>query len=152
MVATTSSSRFGTPSQEKFHSLAPSYTRDADGILLFYDITSRDSFAALERVWIEKITEPRVDNPQLVVLLVGTKIDQFALRAVPAKDVADFVARHRLQGYAEVTSLRHSTIYNVTDSLAASIYAVKNRAKLSGAPPRTNIRTSQTQRTRCCGN
>ncbi len=35
--------------QERFHALGPIYYRDANGALLVYDITDRDSFA---KVWL----------------------------------------------------------------------------------------------------
>lgn len=41
-----------TAGQERFHALGPIYYRDAQGALLVYDITDRDSFTKV-RVWVK---------------------------------------------------------------------------------------------------
>jgi len=40
--------------QERFHALAPLYYRDAEGIMLVYDITDRTSFERMKN-WVKEI-------------------------------------------------------------------------------------------------
>jgi Ras-related protein Rab-21 len=43
-----------TAGQERFHALGPIYYRDAQGALLVYDITDRDSFTKV-RHWVKEL-------------------------------------------------------------------------------------------------
>ena len=42
---------FETSGQERYHSLAPNFIKNADGIILMYDITDRDSFEHISKWW-----------------------------------------------------------------------------------------------------
>lgn len=44
-----------TAGQERFRSIASSYFRKADGVILLYDVTSPSSFISV-RDWMERIT------------------------------------------------------------------------------------------------
>ena len=46
-----------TAGQEKFRSLSHQYYRDADGCLLVYDITERESFDEIKNYLCERIKE-----------------------------------------------------------------------------------------------
>ncbi|CAH8533399.1 unnamed protein product [Dicrocoelium dendriticum] len=61
-----------TAGQERFRSMARSYYHDAVGALLVYDITNRDSFIALSH-WLDDARQ--LASPEIVVILVGNKID-----------------------------------------------------------------------------
>eukprot|EP00005_Dracoamoeba_jomungandri_P010844 CAMPEP_0174274856 /NCGR_PEP_ID=MMETSP0439-20130205/59502_1 /TAXON_ID=0 /ORGANISM="Stereomyxa ramosa, Strain Chinc5" /LENGTH=206 /DNA_ID=CAMNT_0015366899 /DNA_START=37 /DNA_END=657 /DNA_ORIENTATION=+ len=63
-----------TAGQEKFRALTSSYYRGTQGIVLVYDVTDRDSFLHLE-IWLKEI-EMYCNNPEVVKLLVGNKIDK----------------------------------------------------------------------------
>ena len=61
-----------TAGQERFRSIAKSYFRRVDGVILLYDVTCENSFLDV-RDWIESIEE---SNTQKVpVILCGNKID-----------------------------------------------------------------------------
>jgi len=62
-----------TAGQEKFRSLTSSYYRGTQGIILVYDVTSRESFQHLS-VWLNEI-DMYCNNSDVVKLLVGNKID-----------------------------------------------------------------------------
>lgn len=62
-----------TAGQEKFRSLTSSYYRGTQGIILVYDVSSRESFQHLS-VWLNEI-EMYCNNSDVVKLLVANKID-----------------------------------------------------------------------------
>lgn len=68
-----------TAGQEKFRSLSPSYLRNADGILLLYDISNRESFDHMVN-WLEAIEKYTKMDKQ--VMLVGNKSDLEDMRRV----------------------------------------------------------------------
>jgi Ras-related protein Rab-1A len=65
-----------TAGQEKFRAITKSYFKQADGILLLYDITNRESFEQI-KIWLESLDEALGDHKteQYMVFLLGNKID-----------------------------------------------------------------------------
>jgi Ras-related protein Rab-21 len=61
-----------TAGQERFHALGPIYYRDAQGALLVYDITDRDSFTKV-RVWVKELR--RIVGKNIVLVIAGNKCD-----------------------------------------------------------------------------
>ena len=66
-----------TAGQERFRTLTSAYYRGAQGIILTYDVTRRETFEALN-VWLQEVD---VYSPgggaNVVKLLVGNKIDKY---------------------------------------------------------------------------
>lgn len=64
-----------TAGQERFRTLTSSYYRGAQGIVMVYDVTRRDTFQNLEE-WLREVNLYSPNNGEGVVkLLVGNKID-----------------------------------------------------------------------------
>ena len=63
---------YDTAGQEKFRSLIPMYTRDANIILLVYDISSKESFTHLSD-WLNDLTT--INKDEVIFAVVGNKID-----------------------------------------------------------------------------
>ena len=64
-----------TAGQERFRTLTSSYYRGAQGVVMVYDVTKRDSFENLEQ-WLKEVKLYSPNNGEGVVkLLVGNKID-----------------------------------------------------------------------------
>ena len=63
-----------TAGQELFHSLTKNFYRKADGIIIVYDITNRESF---ERVhdWIKSVYDNSDNYKEVQMIIVGNKID-----------------------------------------------------------------------------
>ena len=78
---------YDTAGQEKFRSLIPMYTRDANIILLVYDISNKDSFVNLSQ-WLKDLTNVNMD--EVILCIVGNKIDLNDKRAVNAEEGKKF--------------------------------------------------------------
>ena len=65
-----------TAGQERFRSLPKKYYLNADGILIFFDVTKEDSFKNLE-YWLENIRDCLGNNEdkRLSLFLIGNKVD-----------------------------------------------------------------------------
>ncbi|KAM5331241.1 ras and EF-hand domain-containing protein isoform 1-T1 [Glossophaga mutica] len=61
-----------TAGQERFRSIAKSYFRRADGVLLLYDVTCEKSFLNV-REWVDMIEDATTEN--IPIMLVGNKAD-----------------------------------------------------------------------------
>lgn len=59
--------------QERFRSMTQSYYRDADALLLLYDVTSYSSFDNISS-WLNQIKE--MTTNQVLIMLIGNKIDK----------------------------------------------------------------------------
>ena len=61
-----------TAGQERFRTLTPSYYRGGQGVIVVYDVTSRDSFTKIEN-WLNEL-ETYTTNQDIVKMLVGNKV------------------------------------------------------------------------------
>jgi Ras-related protein Rab-2A len=80
--------------QEAYMSITRSYYRNADGCVLVYDITRKETFQNLPR-WLRE-AEENTNNPQLVTILVGNKADLTDRRQVSTQEAAEFAAANGL--------------------------------------------------------
>jgi len=63
---------YDTAGQEKFRSLIPMYIREAQIILLIYDITNKESFESIPK-WFSDVLN--VKNDEAIFALIGNKVD-----------------------------------------------------------------------------
>lgn len=74
-----------TAGQERFRSLTSSYYRGAQGVILVYDVTNRDSFNNLKETWLKELSVYS-DLDELVLMVVGNKIDLETERRVTTEE------------------------------------------------------------------
>jgi len=79
-----------TAGQERFRTITSSYYRGAQGIILVYDVSSRESFEALPR-WYSEL-ETYVSS-SVVKILVGNKVDKEFSRQIPTTEGQAFATR-----------------------------------------------------------
>ena len=63
---------YDTAGQEKFRTLIPMYIRDANIIIVVYDITNKDSFTNTQH-WLNEVKDLKRDDA--IFCLVGNKLD-----------------------------------------------------------------------------
>lgn len=127
-----------TAGQEQFHSLTYSYYRGADGIIIVYDVTEKDTFDNLQ-TWLEDIyAYAREDTDKL---LVGTKSDMTAERVVSHRS-AQRLAKQLGIPFFEASAKSGTNVEKVFNTLAALI---KKRA---GSPKKRKDRDNQNGRIR----
>ena len=78
---------YDTAGQEKFKSLIPMYIRDANIIIVVYDISNKDSFTHTEH-WVNETKDLKREDA--IFVLVGNKIDLEDKRVVTQKEAEDF--------------------------------------------------------------
>ncbi|XP_062369610.1 EF-hand calcium-binding domain-containing protein 4B [Cinclus cinclus] len=69
-----------TAGQERYRSITKQFFRKADGVIVMYDITAKDTFTAVKQ-WLISIEEATGEN--VPVLLLGNKTDKEKEREVP---------------------------------------------------------------------
>ncbi|XWS21717.1 hypothetical protein CRYUN_Cryun30bG0078600 [Craigia yunnanensis] len=82
-----------TAGQERFRTLTSSYYRGAQGIIMVYDVTRRDTFTNLSDIWAKEIDRFST-NQDCIKMLVGNKIDKESERVVSKKEGIEFAREY----------------------------------------------------------
>ncbi|KAI9826848.1 MAG: hypothetical protein M1832_005787 [Thelocarpon impressellum] len=94
-----------TAGQERFRTLSNSYYRGAHGVILVYDVSSRENFLSMDR-WFDEAEANAM--PGVVTYLVGSKTDKASSRAVKYEEGEALARRHGCS-FCEVSSkTRHN--------------------------------------------
>ncbi|KAF5480590.1 hypothetical protein F2P56_001326 [Juglans regia] len=78
-----------TAGQERFRTLTSSYYRGAQGVIMVYDVTRRDTFTNLSEVWAKEV-DLYSTNQDCIKMLVGNKVDKESDRVVTKKEGISF--------------------------------------------------------------
>ncbi|XP_062826658.1 ras-related protein Rab-37 isoform X6 [Anolis carolinensis] len=135
-----------TAGQERFRSVTHAYYRDAQALLLLYDITSRMSFDNI-RAWLTEIHE--YAQRDVVIMLLGNKADVSSERVVRTED-GEALAREYGVPFMETSA---KTGMNVELAFLAIAKELKQRALFQPEEPRFQIHDyieSQKKRSSCC--
>ena len=109
-----------TAGQERYRNITANYYRNAQGIMLVYDITNRKSFEAID-AWISQIDMHAGESVNKI--LIGNKSDMEQQRVVRVEEGQDLAAHYNIP-YFE-TSARTGT--NVDESFYRIAKDVKDR-------------------------
>ena len=89
-----------TAGQERFKSLIPSYLKNANCVILTYDITDKSSFNSLNR-WLSDAKDNVVEGT--FIILCGNKIDLNNKRVVTKEEAEKFAKDNKID-YAETSA------------------------------------------------
>lgn len=81
-----------TAGQESFKSITRSYYRGSVGVLVVYDVTRRETFDHVQQ-WYNDVKK-EVDNPNLVIILIGNKSDLQYRREVTTIEALQYAKKH----------------------------------------------------------
>jgi Ras-related protein Rab-1A len=73
-----------TAGQERFKTLTPSFLRNAEGVIIVFDVTSQDSFDNVKG-WINSI-KSNLGEKIIPIIIVGNKIDMENMREISKED------------------------------------------------------------------
>ncbi|GAB2283154.1 Ras- protein rabc1 [Dionaea muscipula] len=82
-----------TAGQERFRTLTSSYYRGAQGIIMVYDVTRRETFTNLREIWAREI-DLYSTNQDCIKMLVGNKVDKETERVVTKQEGIDFAREY----------------------------------------------------------
>ena len=107
-----------TAGEERFHSIAKSCYKGADGILLMYDVSNINSFKHIKN-WINDIENNiTVPKNKLALIIIGNKSDlPESEKKVDKKDMTDFENKFKYQ----IIEASAKTDKNVNESIIALI-------------------------------
>mmetsp|Transcript_23187 Transcript_23187/g.23838 ORF Transcript_23187/g.23838 Transcript_23187/m.23838 type:complete len:211 (+) Transcript_23187:50-682(+) len=119
-----------TAGQERFRTLTSSYYRGAQGIILVYDVTRKETFDSLS-MWLQEVEQFSMGGGKDVVkLLVGNKVDQ--PRSVSRDDAGEW-AKSRGMLFMEASAKTKEGIAQVFNEVVQKI--LENPTLLSNTRP-----------------
>ncbi|XP_061536031.1 RAB3D, member RAS oncogene family, a [Phycodurus eques] len=123
-----------TAGQERYRTITTAYYRGAMGFLLIYDITSQESFVAVQD-WGTQIKTYSWDNAQVV--LVGNKLDLEEDRQVTTEDAQRLATELGFQ-FFEASAKECINVKQVFDKLVDVICDKLNESVNADASPSAN--------------
>ena len=112
-----------TAGQERFKSLIPSYLKNANCIILTYDISNKSSFVSLNK-WLMDAQE--YVNETTLFAICGNKLD--LKRAVTKKEVEDFSNGKNIPLFIEVSALTGEGINDLFNNIVKTFCDRENIA------------------------
>ena len=143
---------FDTAGQEKYKGIVKSFYNKANGILLTFDLSNKESFSRLD-YWVEELKEHIASN-ELYILLVGNKKDKKE-REVTFEEAQQYAENNNFGGYFEVSAKDGEGINEMFINVAkGSLKKILNKNEdennTSIQLSLSNAKVSQQKNNKCC--
>ena len=106
-----------TAGEEKYHAMAPIFYRGAQGAVVIFDVTNRETFKRATK-WFHELSEFAEGNPKII--LVGNKID-LPNRVITNEEATSLANKYNCN-FLEVSALLGTNVNEIFNSLAVAIY------------------------------
>ena len=106
-----------TAGQERFMTITRSFYRQANGVMLVYDVTKKDSLNKLE-AWIESINENAHSN--VVKYLIANKTDLVEDRVISTEKGNAYAEKHEMK-YFETSAKDKLNVNEIFDSITRDL-------------------------------
>lgn len=139
-----------TAGQDRFRSITSAYYRNADGIVMVYDVTKMDSFEHVEE-WLSEVDKYATEN--IVKILVGNKADLHHERQVPRETAQRFADKLGMT-FLESSAKTATNVPQVFETVATELMrAREKRAAATAAKGAKAVQlkpVSTMQKKQCC--
>lgn len=132
-----------TAGQEKFKSIVPMYYKGSKGIIIVYDITSKDSFEGAKK-WIQDIES---NNNSACLILVGNKTDLAENREVTSDQASAYAANKNII-YLECSAKTNDNITKIFKNVADKMNKTSENVNTSKLT--INVSPQEKQQSYCC--
>uniref|UniRef100_A0A914Z434 Uncharacterized protein n=1 Tax=Panagrolaimus superbus TaxID=310955 RepID=A0A914Z434_9BILA len=99
-----------TSGNERYRPLIKSYVKDAQGIILVYDITDKNSFDEM-KLWFEELCK-HVES-KITLALIGNKNDLESSREISTDIGSKFAEEHQFLFFEETSALNSTNVEKV---------------------------------------
>ena len=106
-----------TAGQERFRSLIPSYLKNADCIIIVYDITNKDSFNSLAH-WLNDAKNNTIEGT--IFVICGNKIDLKEKRVVTNEEIDEYINKENLL-YVECSAMNGEGIKELFNLISKNL-------------------------------
>jgi len=109
-----------TAGQERYESIVSSFYRGAHGIILVYDVSNRNSFESVTKVWLRQVRKSIPDR-NVNMILVANKRDVPDSQRMVARWEGEILAQELNIRYIETSAKSYVNIERIFTSLATDI-------------------------------
>jgi len=109
-----------TSGEERFRKITKNFYRNADGLLLVFDLTRDSTFSNIKN-WISDVKEY---NTELKILLLGNKLDLIEEREISTEAASNFATKNNLE-YLEISAKDGTNIQKSFETLIDLIFKGK---------------------------
>ena len=103
-----------TSGQDRYRALVNTYYRDADSIVLVYDITNKYTFDECKNYYTQKIKE--LCRKDINVILIGNKSDKENERVISFEEGQNF-ANNNNYFFMETSCLKNENVYEAFEKI-----------------------------------
>ena len=136
---------YDTTGQERFKSISLNIIKNADGIILMYDITLKDTFKEISD-WMNSIKQIKRDD--FPIVLVGNKCDLEEERSISKEDGENLAKQYNIEFFE--TSNKNGI--NIEESALTLIKKIIEYKKLNGDLKTIKLKQKKTikKKKKCC--
>ena len=110
-----------TAGQEKYRKITTNYYKNADGIILMFDVTDKQTFDSIS-IWNNEIQNK--SKKDINVLIVGNKIDLENNRFMSKKEIEQQLSLKNFK-YEEISAKDNNNIEHIIENFAKIVYYSK---------------------------
>ena len=143
-----------TAGQERFRTLTLSFYKQANGVIVAFDVTNEESFRNV-RGWLESIYEHADQN--VAKILVGNKVDLKDERKTSQEDAREIAKQHNMN-YYDASAKENININELMEDLMGQVYMKRFAAPDPEPRPTFSLRdrtqddtsTPEQKKKKCC--
>ena len=83
-----------TAGAERYRTITSNYYRGSHAVIFVYDVTERNSFDNIEKYWLKEVKEYFPNTQEIVMMLIGNKIDVADERKVTENEGEELARRN----------------------------------------------------------
>ena len=111
-----------TSGQERFRTITSNYYKNADGVILMFDVTNKESFEHISN-WCKEIKEK--SKSDIEILIVGNKIDLPNRYKSKNEFENNLKEQNLLYEYEEISAKTKENVVEMITNFIAKIYDIK---------------------------
>ena len=134
-----------TAGQDRFRAITKNYYKGANGIILIYDVTNRQSYENVKN-WITQIREEA--NPNVVIYLAGNKVDVSEEEKVVKTEEGKKIAEEFNLPLYETSAKNGVNINRIFEELVEKVDEIYSKLELPKIDQKKKIIYGETKR--CC--
>ncbi len=140
---------FDTAGEEKYHALQPLYYRNADGVILVFDLTRKDTLKTVEK-WIEEVRQ--FSEKDIKIILCGNKNDQKLKIEISQNEIDDVLKANVGLEYFAISAKENDNVDEAYTLLVDDIVKKGYNTKLDNIVKINEkiIRTKERKNKNCC--
>ena len=135
-----------TAGQDRFRAITKNYYKGANGIILIYDVTNRQSYENVKN-WITQIREEA--NPNVVIYLAGNKVDVSEEEKVVKTEEGKKIAEEFNLPLYETSAKNGVNINRIFEELVEKVDEIYSKLEVPKIDQKNKLYTGETKRG-CC--